>query len=183
MLTERRGAGEADVVWFTALWPETYSYTLSAAIEAGLPIVAPNIGAFAERLYGRKNSWVVPWDNSAAQMAEFFGTLSKHGSEAEVLANLHSHKHPAKLFTNYQDSYLSLLDATSTETQALNDTDLQNWLALSQPLTKADLSFKQKLRRKALYGLFKVRQAPLLRSVAKRVPLSLQRRVRDKLMR
>jgi len=47
------------VVWFPAQWPETYSYTLSAAIEAGLPVVAARIGAFAERLRGRPLSWLV----------------------------------------------------------------------------------------------------------------------------
>ncbi|HWP10397.1 MAG TPA: glycosyltransferase, partial [Ramlibacter sp.] len=35
-----------DLVWFPALWPETYSYTLSACLAAGLPVAAPDIGAF-----------------------------------------------------------------------------------------------------------------------------------------
>ena len=47
------------VVWFPAQWPETYSYTLSAAIEAGLPIVAADIGAFPERLDNRPLTWLV----------------------------------------------------------------------------------------------------------------------------
>ncbi|MGH7152928.1 MAG: glycosyltransferase, partial [Acetobacteraceae bacterium] len=47
------------VVWFPAQWPETYSYTLSAAIAAGLPIVASAIGAFRERLRGRPHTWLV----------------------------------------------------------------------------------------------------------------------------
>ncbi len=47
------------VVWFPAQWPETYSYTLSAAIDAGLPIVASRIGAFPERLAGRPLTWLV----------------------------------------------------------------------------------------------------------------------------
>jgi GT2 family glycosyltransferase/glycosyltransferase involved in cell wall biosynthesis len=47
------------VVWFAAQWPETYSYTLSAAIDAGLPIVATRIGAFPERLAGRPLTWLV----------------------------------------------------------------------------------------------------------------------------
>ena len=47
------------VVWFPAPWPETYSYTLSAAIEAGLPVVASRIGSFVERLQGRPLSWLV----------------------------------------------------------------------------------------------------------------------------
>ncbi len=47
-------------IWFPAGWPETYSYTLSAAIAAGTPIVAPEIGAFPERLEGRPLTWIVP---------------------------------------------------------------------------------------------------------------------------
>lgn len=37
---------QPDLAWFPAQWPETYSYTLSACLAAGLPIVAPDIGAF-----------------------------------------------------------------------------------------------------------------------------------------
>jgi GT2 family glycosyltransferase/glycosyltransferase involved in cell wall biosynthesis len=46
-------------IWFPATWPETYSYTLSAAIDAGLPIVAPPLGAFPERLVDRPLTWLV----------------------------------------------------------------------------------------------------------------------------
>ena len=45
-----------DIVFFPAQWPETYSYTLSYALDSGLPIIAPNIGAFPERLSGRANT-------------------------------------------------------------------------------------------------------------------------------
>lgn len=48
------------LVWFPASWPETYSFTLSAAIEAGLPVAANRIGAFPERLAGRPLTWLIP---------------------------------------------------------------------------------------------------------------------------
>jgi glycosyltransferase involved in cell wall biosynthesis len=38
------------VVWLPSLWPETYSYTLSIALQAGLPVVGFDIGAIARRL-------------------------------------------------------------------------------------------------------------------------------------
>ncbi len=56
----------AHVAWFPAQWPETWSYTLSAAIAAGLPIVAARIGAFPERLAGRPLTWLVEPDAPAA---------------------------------------------------------------------------------------------------------------------
>src|SRR5262249_30959012 len=66
------------VVWFPAQWPETYSYTLSAAIDAGLPIVATRIGAFVERLEGRPLTWLV---DPEAPAEEWLATFDKVRSE------------------------------------------------------------------------------------------------------
>ena len=60
------------VIWFPAVWPETWSYTLSAAIASGRPIVATRIGAFAERLKGRPWTWLVDTGSPiAAWLAAF----------------------------------------------------------------------------------------------------------------
>ena len=40
----------ANYILFTSRCPETFSYTLSAAISSNIPIIAPNIGVFPERL-------------------------------------------------------------------------------------------------------------------------------------
>ena len=63
------------VVWFPAQWPETYSYTLTAAIGAGLPIVATRIGAFAERLEGRPLTWLVDPEATPEEWIDVFGTV------------------------------------------------------------------------------------------------------------
>jgi len=41
---------EIDLCWFPAVWPETFSYTLSIAINAGLYPVCFDFGAIAERI-------------------------------------------------------------------------------------------------------------------------------------
>ena len=56
----------ADAVFFPAQWPETWSYTLSAAIDSGLPILATDLGAFPERLAGVADARIVAWDAPAA---------------------------------------------------------------------------------------------------------------------
>ena len=43
-------AADLDVIWFPAVWPETFSYTLSSALATELHTVAFDIGAVAERL-------------------------------------------------------------------------------------------------------------------------------------
>ncbi|MDH4426155.1 MAG: methyltransferase domain-containing protein [Acidovorax sp.] len=50
-----------DLIWFPARWPETYSYTLSACLDSGCPVLAPDLGAFPERLARRPWSWIYPW--------------------------------------------------------------------------------------------------------------------------
>lgn len=63
---------QPDLVWFPALLPETYSYTLSAALQAGLPIVAPNLGAFIERLSLRPWTWIQPWHTTPDEWLRLF---------------------------------------------------------------------------------------------------------------
>jgi glycosyltransferase involved in cell wall biosynthesis/GT2 family glycosyltransferase len=61
-------AGEhADVLFFPAQVPETYSYTLSIALSARTPIVASALGAFTERLAGRAQARLLAWDATAEQ--------------------------------------------------------------------------------------------------------------------
>ncbi len=47
------------LIWFPGSCPETYSYTLSICFKMGLPVMAHAIGAFSERLAGRKWSWLL----------------------------------------------------------------------------------------------------------------------------
>lgn len=58
-LDELLQATGPHVVWFPSSAPETYSYTLDAAIAAGLPIVATRLGSLPERLAGRPDTWLV----------------------------------------------------------------------------------------------------------------------------
>ena len=60
-------AEKPDVIWFPAQVPETYSYTLSVALASGIPIVAADLGAFADRLADRPSAALVPWTASPAQ--------------------------------------------------------------------------------------------------------------------
>jgi glycosyltransferase involved in cell wall biosynthesis len=71
-LQELIGRIAPHLCWFPARCPETYSYTLTAALQADLPVVATNIGAFPERLAGRKWSFIAPWDSDADEWLNLF---------------------------------------------------------------------------------------------------------------
>jgi glycosyltransferase involved in cell wall biosynthesis len=66
----QRLIGNADphLIFFPQRWPETYSYTLSEAFAAGTPILAPDIGAFAERLANIPGSWLYPVESTPSEV-------------------------------------------------------------------------------------------------------------------
>ncbi len=59
-----------DMLFFPCLWPAIYTHTLSAAMATGLPLVAPDLGAFRERLAGSPAALLVPWDIPPGQCNE-----------------------------------------------------------------------------------------------------------------
>ena len=66
---------QADLIFFPAKWPETYSYTLSSAIESRLPILAPDLGAFPERLRERGNASLYDYKLTPIKMLSLFSSL------------------------------------------------------------------------------------------------------------
>ena len=106
-------AAHIHAAWFPATWPETYSYTLSAAIEAEVPIVAPVLGAFPERLTGRPLTWLVqPTRDGATLLSTFTAVrsmlLTQHGPAAGPRA--------ADPRPFYPDAYLAPLTSRSRQT-------------------------------------------------------------------
>lgn len=95
---------DPHVIWFPAAWPETFSYTLSAAIDSGRPIVATSIGAFVERLEGRPNTWMVPPDTSPQDCAALFRGIAAtlNGAPLPLVAPV---RRPVADF--YADQYLA----------------------------------------------------------------------------
>ena len=79
-----------DVLWLPTQVPETFSYTLSAAIASGLPIVASDLGAFPERLAGVPKSVLLPFD---ALPSTWHDALLSAGSPATATEDAPSPQH------------------------------------------------------------------------------------------
>ena len=58
---------EPHLLWLPAQCPETWSYTLSAGLRAGLPVVASDLGALPERLVGRPLTQLLAHTSTAEQ--------------------------------------------------------------------------------------------------------------------
>jgi GT2 family glycosyltransferase/glycosyltransferase involved in cell wall biosynthesis len=70
-ITGRYSEGEAahllrreqpHIAWLASVWPETWCYTLDYALSAGLPVVAYDLGAIAERLRAAGTGELLPLD-------------------------------------------------------------------------------------------------------------------------
>ena len=55
-----------DAFLFLSQVPETYSYTLTAALRSGMPVIAPRLGAFPERLEACRHATLFPPETTAA---------------------------------------------------------------------------------------------------------------------
>jgi GT2 family glycosyltransferase len=59
-----------QAIWFPEGFPETYCYTLSHAMKNGYPILAPEVGAFPERLQGRSWSFITKPNSQVSVVLE-----------------------------------------------------------------------------------------------------------------
>ena len=174
-----------DLVWFPAQWPETYSYTLSAALAAGLPVAVPDLGAFVERVADRPWSWVEPWDSSAQGWLDFFlriraqcfvaGHAPQAGPLPDALAALHA-SHPA---WDYRADYLAFAHADASAQAVANAPAVARLVAAQQPVPPALAAGAG-----GAYALaLKLQQLPVLGGLARRIPSSWRYRVKQLLSR
>ncbi len=161
-----------DLIWLPALWPETYSYTLSESLFAGTPVVVPDIGAFPERVAGRPWAQIYPWNSSPEFMIDLFSKL-----KAEGISQIHDRSiskiddHLEHCF--YAKYYLpDAISARKPNTFYIND----EWLeAFSAPkeLDK-DLTSPEKL----LVKMFHFRDTTAGRVLSQMIPIQFQRKLK-----
>jgi len=173
-----------DVVWFPALWPETYSYTLSAALRSALPIVAPDLGAFPERLQGRPWTWVEPWRQPPEAWLDVLERVRAALAKAahEPAAWTGQALEAPDGFT-YRRGYV--VDAAPAEGPPQVAVLERGWVAsrLSGPGSTGDEGAMLSRRERILVRLAAWRDKPALQSIARWMPANLQRRVKRCLSR
>ncbi len=163
---------QPDLAWFPAQWPETYSYTLSASLQAGLPVIAPDLGAFPERLGGRPWSWVVRWDMSAAECLDLFLTLrDQHFATGQAPQPPAQAANAAPNDWHYRQDYLAGLPQ-AVRAQPLSLQFFQEHLRTPASATGGAKSLM-------LSGVVRLRSHPLLRGLAQRVPQHWQTRLKN----
>jgi GT2 family glycosyltransferase/glycosyltransferase involved in cell wall biosynthesis/2-polyprenyl-3-methyl-5-hydroxy-6-metoxy-1,4-benzoquinol methylase len=161
-----------DLILFPAQWPETYSYTLSYALASGLPIIAPDIGAFPERLSNRENTLVYPY---GIKPEELLVEMSKFVNAAvagdPVKAPLHSAGLPSADF--YSAAYEKLFSGEARPVQQSGVVEL--------PVThKSSGEYEVPLTTKeiALLALWTLYRKPGMQRLSNTIPYALRQRIK-----
>ena len=165
---------QPDVVWYPALWPETYSYTLSVALHCGLPVVVPDIGAFPERVAGRALSAVVPWNLSLADWQAFWREVVD--TAAIPVNRLSPADHSADLTAALDFYGESYLQAVAVKQGKLSKDTLDS-LAGNYYLLRAGLSRRERLLR----GIWRLSRSPFMAKCVALVPFRLKQSFKRRL--
>jgi len=158
---------QCDLIFFPALWPETYSYTLSYALESGLPILAPQIGAFPERLSSRPNTLLYqPNMAPDAFLDQLDGFVAAMASSKQPCAPTWQGEMPQNDF--YEHAYLGILGADIRVRPA------SDARPINIPLRNASLGLRT-WREEILRVLWQCYMHPRMRWIGKLLPYGLRR--------
>jgi hypothetical protein len=165
-----------DVVWFPALWPETYSYTLSVALHSGLPVVVPDIGAFRERIEGRAMSVVQPWDNSTEQWRDFWRDVLRTGRLPAPLSGEEGRSAGRPLTDGfYQQEYLQPVRARAGElSPELRGSLVENYSVSLPALSRSE---------RVLAWIWRLSRTAFVSRIIALIPFRLQRAFKRRLSR
>lgn len=159
-------------VWFPAQCPETYSYTLSIAIKAGLPVIAPDLGAFTERLSGRNHSVIMPWQSSIDTWKNFFNALYKNEKLTTNTPDNIIDGHATFYKNGYSDK--NWIKKHTAPTQEINIQDLLN----TQDKNLAAISIQKKLWN----ILVRANRNPITKKLSSCIPIAIKHKIRAKLL-
>jgi hypothetical protein len=111
VLLKRR---QPHLIWYPALCPETYSYTLSIGLESGLPLAVTNLGSLPERVARRPWAWVCPWQFGPSDWIDFFLWIRQNNFIPQTAPKVPTgHMPPTSSF--YYTNYLAALAHGQTE--------------------------------------------------------------------
>ncbi len=174
-----------DLLWFPAQCPETYSYTLSTALKGGYPVLAPNLGAFPERLAENDNAFIYVWDADAHEINDRMlhiwreesdlADANQRSLDEEFINQGAIDLFPAEAFVQ---RYLEPLEnKPPRETNWFYDVEIPS---LTSVLPQAESVSRS--RKILLDVLYRVRSTRVMRHVARAIPANVQRRVKNRIL-
>lgn len=170
-LSELITTNNIDVLFFPARWPETFSYTLSYALASRLPIIAPNLGAFPERLSGRKMTMLFQHQQSVdsifSDISEFVDNLLNKGTAQSAPLFISELQNTAI----YESGYIQIVVGNQNPSGITEISHLSE--LVNSPITRGS-----SLRRSALLFVCRVNASSRVSGLRNLIPISIRRKVR-----
>lgn len=111
-LPELLKKNKIKVVCLFSTWPETYSYTLTEAVASGVPVIAFDFGAIAERIKKYNLGWTIPIcsdvDSIIDKIKEIFDSPDEYRNVIKSINN-YKIKTTKEMALEYKDIYLNNL--------------------------------------------------------------------------
>nr|WP_277814869.1 glycosyltransferase [Galbitalea soli] len=101
---------DPDFIGLFSVWPETYSHTLSEAWRLGVPVVATDLGAVADRITEFGGGRLFPVDDPGAA-AEFLLAMADAQREGEGVS-IEVPRHAVRSIVAMAEDYSQLYDST-----------------------------------------------------------------------
>lgn len=112
---------QIDLVCILPIWPETFCYTLSEAVLAGVPVLATDIGAVGARVRQDGMGWLIPHDakpeEALAQIDRIFQDEAAYEHACRHIAAF-EHKSVAAMNAEYRALYQ---DMTAAERPTIDE--------------------------------------------------------------
>lgn len=172
---------EPHVIWLPAQCPETWSYTLSVAFKAGLPVLTSDVGVFPERMQGRPLSWLCPHNSSIEDwLAQLLHIRAVHITRQPVV--FWSWRAPAEFYLNTASAHLDQAYWLAPAVPAVSMLPVAVAASLVQAQRRA-LQSTALWRRWLLSALAVLRDSPWFLPLVNLIPYTWQQKIKRSITR
>lgn len=107
-LTKKLKDANIKLICLFSICPETFSYTLSESLSAGIPVLSFSIGALKERVKKDNLGWLIPYDSTSQMIVEKINEIFNNPDEYQKVVesiNKYKLKTTSEMAQDYKKTY------------------------------------------------------------------------------
>ena len=131
-----------DLILLLAIWPETYSYTLTEAVISEIPVLALSFGALEERINKNKIGWLLEQNATIQDVENKIKDIFENKEEYEnILENIKKYKNSLKTVSEMSKEYKTIYNKFDKKESKTNSVDLKEILRVSKIILRQENEF------------------------------------------
>ena len=131
-----------DLILLLAIWPETYSYTLTEAVISEIPVLALSFGALEERINKNKIGWLLEQNVTIQDVENKIKDIFENEEEYEnILENIKKYKNSLKTVSEMSKEYKTIYSKFDKKESKTNSADLKEILRVSKIILRQENEF------------------------------------------